>query len=223
MNSIEPSAGTFSKEEIYQQLQKIISDRILADSEILQKFLLFIAHETLEGRSNQLKEYTIALNVLHKPVNFDPRQNAIVRIHACRLRRALNNYYKLSGTGDPIHISMPRGGYLLVFSDNQLKWENENIERHDEKAMNESVAVDAVKNMIRADLHYCDDRIIITVRMVNLETNEEIWNQIIEYKVPNAHGWDIQEDISKKLITAIGEYCKFIEECVARSARMAVA
>jgi len=222
MISIEPSVCGFSKEEIYQQLQRIITDRIFADSEILQRFLLFIAQETLAGRSNQLKEYTIALNVLNKPVNFDPRQDAIVRIHGCRLRRALTNYYKKSGASDPIYISMPKGGYLIAFSDSRLKYGNENIDHHG-RIMNEKVVVDPGKNMIRADMHYCDDRIVITVRMVNLETNEEIWNQIIEYKIFNTHGWDIKEDISKKLTAVIGEYSKFIEEHVAQSARMAVA
>lgn len=221
MNFIEPSM-VFSKEEIYQQLQRIITDPILAGSEILQRFLLFIGQETIEGRSNQLKEYTIAVNVLNKPVNFDPRQDAIVRIHACRLRRALNNYYKQSGASDPIHISMPKGSYILTFSDSGLKYGNENI-NHYKRIMNDNVVVDPVNNMIRADMHYCDDRIVIAVRMVNLETNEEIWNQLIEYKVSNAQGWDIQEDISKKLTAIIGEYSKFIEEHVARSVRMAVA
>ena len=50
------------------------------------------------GRSNTIKEYTIAVNVLNKPVSFKPQHDAIVRIHAGRLRRALNYYYKEPGT-----------------------------------------------------------------------------------------------------------------------------
>ena len=223
MNSIAPSVGAFSKEEIHQQLQRIITDRIFADSEILQKFLFFIAQETQEGRSNQLKEYTIGLNVLQKPINFDPRLDAIVRIHACRLRRALHNYYQLPGAEDPIHIAMPKGGYILVFSDNRLKRGSENADHRDKEIMSEFEAIDVVKNLLRADMKYCDDRIMITVRMLNIETNDEIWSQVIEYKVSNSHGWGIQEDISRKLMAIVGEYCKFIEENVARSSRIAVA
>ena len=45
-----------------------------------------------------LKEYTIAVNVLDKPTNFKPQDNSIVRIHAGRLRRALNHFYNTNET-----------------------------------------------------------------------------------------------------------------------------
>jgi hypothetical protein len=223
MNSIEPSVGAFSKEEIHQQLQRIKSDRIFAFSDILQKFLLFIANETLEGRGNQLKEYTIGLNVLQKPFNFDPRHDAIVRIHACRLRRALHNYYKLSGTNDPIHISIPKGRYLPVFSDNRLKSEGETVTPCEEESMNISIAGDPGKNVVRVDMQYCEDRINITVCMTNIETHEEIWKQVIEYKISNSGGLDIQEDIARKLILVIGDYYNFIKHHVTLPPAMAVA
>jgi hypothetical protein len=72
--------------------------------------------QTLLGNSNRLKEYTIALNVLNKPANFKPSENGVVRIHAGRLRRALNHYYKEIGVHDPIEISMPTGSYAALFT-----------------------------------------------------------------------------------------------------------
>jgi len=105
----------FPGEAINEQLQKIFSDPIFTVSDILKRFLSFIVQETLEGRSNQLKEYTIGVGVLNKPVNFRPQQDAIVRIHAGRLRRALNHYYKETGKEDPIHITIPKGSYVPVF------------------------------------------------------------------------------------------------------------
>ena len=90
----EISADDMSKEIINHQLQKIISDPIFAVSNILRRFLSFIVEETLAGHSNQLKEYTIGVKVLNKPTDFQPQKDAIVRIHAGRLRRALSHYYK---------------------------------------------------------------------------------------------------------------------------------
>jgi len=89
--------------------------------------------ETLLGQAHTLKEYTIGVQVLNKPVNFKPQENGIVRIHAGRLRRALNHYYAGAGVLDPICISVPLGSYVPVFTRNDDKMhglvlhENENI------------------------------------------------------------------------------------------------
>src|SRR5262245_60601379 len=108
----------FSKEEIEKQVQKIIADPIFADSDILKRFLVFVVSETLDGNSNRLKEYTIAVNVLDKPRDFNPHESGIVRIHASRLRRALNNYYCKGGIFDTIRVSVPKGGYIPKFDEN---------------------------------------------------------------------------------------------------------
>lgn len=109
---------TYSAEAISEQLQKIQNDEIFRSSDILKRFLGFIIKETLGGNANQLKEYTIAVKILGKPVNFNPQENGIVRIHAGRLRRALDLYYSRSGLNDPIRITIPRGNYVPLFSDN---------------------------------------------------------------------------------------------------------
>ena len=108
----------FSKELIEQQLQKIFSDPFFANSDILRKFLTFIVDQTLSGHANWLKEYTIGVNVLNKSADFKPQDNGIVRIHAGRLRRALHHYYNSVGALDSIHISIPKGGYVPVFAEN---------------------------------------------------------------------------------------------------------
>ena len=119
MISNESLSPRYSKQEVQDQIQRILADPIFTVSEILKRFLLFIVEETMEGRSNQIKEYTIGLNVLHKSVNFNPRVDAIVRIHAGRLRRSLHQYYKGPGMNDPILISIPKGSYVPVFAENQ--------------------------------------------------------------------------------------------------------
>ena len=92
-----PAEEAFNNDLIYQQLNKIIAHPIFSGSEILCKFLFYIVHETLTGNANTIKEYTIAVKVLNKPKHFEPQKDAIVRIHASRLRRTLINYYKSAG------------------------------------------------------------------------------------------------------------------------------
>ena len=111
----------FSDNDIVDQLDKIFIHPDFSNSEILKRFLTYVVHETLNGHANCLKEYTIALHVLEKPVNFNPQKDCIVRIHAGRLRQALANYYSETGTHDPIIIGMPKGKYVPSFMD-QSQW-----------------------------------------------------------------------------------------------------
>jgi len=114
---ISETAGLFTEELVLNQLKKIFLCPAFSVSDILRRFLTYITEETLKGRSNTIKEYTIAVNVLNKPISFKPQHDAIVRIHAGRLRRALNYYYKEQGNSDPIEISVPKGSYIPVFGE----------------------------------------------------------------------------------------------------------
>src|SRR3954454_8444338 len=111
----------YPEDLIHTQVQKIFLCTVFSVSDILRRFLSYIIEETVAGRSNTIKEYTIAVNVLNKPVSFKPQHDAIVRIHAGRLRRALNYYYKESGQPDEIEISVPKGSYVPVFGYKNVK------------------------------------------------------------------------------------------------------
>jgi TolB-like protein len=110
-----PELNHIPPESAQAHLQKVLADPIFCVSDILKRFLAFIVQEMLEGRSNQLKEYTIGVNVLNKPHDFKPQTDAIVRIHATRLRRALNRYYAGAGNEDLLRISIPKGNYVPFF------------------------------------------------------------------------------------------------------------
>jgi len=112
-------ASKVSRTDVDLQLQKIVRDPIFADSAILKRFLVFVVTETLNEHSNKLKEYTIAVQVLNKPPSFKTQDSGIVRIHASRLRRALNYYYCERGKCDNIRISIPIGSYVPVFDENR--------------------------------------------------------------------------------------------------------
>lgn len=116
MQSLTATSSVPGVEVFEQQLERISNDPLFAEAGILKKFLKYIVIETLYGRSNCLKEYTIATNVLGKPLDFKPQENGIVRIHAGRLRRALDHYYETAGANDELIISIPKGKYVPDFS-----------------------------------------------------------------------------------------------------------
>lgn len=104
------------REILEEQLNRIFRYSRFKESDILKRFLLYIVEETLEGRSNCLKEYTIAVHALNKPPGFRPQDNGIVRIHAGRLRRALNQYYREMAKPGETRITIPKGKYVPLFN-----------------------------------------------------------------------------------------------------------
>ena len=71
----------------------------------LKNILRFVVEEALAGRSERLKGYTIAVEVLgHDPASFDPQSDPVVRMEAGKLRRRLDLCYRGGGGADPVRI-----------------------------------------------------------------------------------------------------------------------
>jgi hypothetical protein len=107
----------FPQATILHQRDKILGCPKFSKSVILSKFLCYIVNETILGRQNSIKEYTIGIEVLNKPKEFNPVLDGIVRVHACRLREYLSMYYKEKGIEDNLVINVPKGRYLPVFKE----------------------------------------------------------------------------------------------------------
>jgi len=100
---------------IRQQLDRVLQSPGFARNERMSRFLRFVVQRTVEGRSAELKETVIATEVFGRPPDYNPKQDAIVRTEAGRLRARLGEYYSTEGAGDPVVIELPRGGYVPAF------------------------------------------------------------------------------------------------------------
>jgi tetratricopeptide (TPR) repeat protein len=103
-------------DEIRAELTRITASDVFNNSPQLVSFLTFIVEAALNGKSDRLKGYVIAVEVLRRDVDFDPQIDPIVRVEATRLRRALARYYSGPGAGDDVLIEIPLGGYAPAFS-----------------------------------------------------------------------------------------------------------
>jgi adenylate cyclase len=97
---------------VKKQLERMLSHPAFSGAPRLSSLLTFIANETLDGRGDQLKEYTLGVAVFSRGTRFDPRLDSIVRVEASKLRARLAAYYKDAGANDPILIELPRGTYI---------------------------------------------------------------------------------------------------------------
>ena len=96
-------------------LERILSQPDFQASPRLSSFLRFVVTETLAGRSDRLKAFTVASMALGHDENFNPKTNSVVRVQAGRLRQALEHYYKGPGRLDSCEIHLPRGSYVPEF------------------------------------------------------------------------------------------------------------
>ncbi len=102
------------------QLERIVNSGSFHQSQRRKRFLEFLVDETLAGRGDRLKGYTIAVEVFDRPTSFDPTIDPIVRVEAGRLREKLRDYYLSEGESDPIHIDLPKGAYAPLFEFRQM-------------------------------------------------------------------------------------------------------
>jgi TolB-like protein/Flp pilus assembly protein TadD len=100
---------------IRAELERVLSSPAFVRSDRLSRFLRFLVERHLDGREDELKESVIAVEICGRSPDYDPKLDSIVRTEAGRLRARLLEYYAREGSGDPVAIDVPKGGYRPVF------------------------------------------------------------------------------------------------------------
>lgn len=113
-----PEAGAAQEEE-WQELQAVLLSGILDKAPNLKNFLEYVAEKHFSGNTEQVKEYSIAVQALHRLEQFDPQSDTIVRVTAHTLRKKLEQYYATEGVNHPVQIRLPAGKYVLQFEHKQ--------------------------------------------------------------------------------------------------------
>src|SRR5262249_46581690 len=102
-----------TREDVTEQVERIVSSPILSHSEPLCKLLRYLGEHASDRPKIQLKEYQIATEVFGRPIDFDPRLDSTVRVQTGRLRSKLAEYYGGPGIHDPFLVEIPKGSYAL--------------------------------------------------------------------------------------------------------------
>jgi adenylate cyclase len=112
-NSVaEPVPATAVRE----QLARVVNSPGFVSSARLCRFLTHIVDRTINGDSDSIKEFSIAIEVFDRASDYDPSIDAIVRVEARRLRAKLKAYYEEgAGASDPVLIGLRPGNYVPIF------------------------------------------------------------------------------------------------------------
>jgi serine/threonine-protein kinase len=136
------------------ELKKILESAGFRNSERMQRFLRLAVERTLDGATDQLKEFALGHDVFDRGKEYDPRTDSIVRVEARRLRKKLRVYYEGEGLLDKVVITFHPGTYVPGFSSGMLVVPAESVDRLDPKA----VAVLPFSNLSSdpEQIYFCD-------------------------------------------------------------------
>lgn len=112
------SAGdTIPVHEIETHLERILQHKSFHGSPQASRLLRHLVGHACQQQRRELGEYAIGLAVFErKPESYHPGVDPIVRVQVGRLRGKLAAYYAAEGAADALEISIPRGGYVPLFT-----------------------------------------------------------------------------------------------------------
>lgn len=99
-------------------VRRIVHSPTFGKSERLGALLTYVCDTALKGHEADINEQKIGEEVFGRSQDYDTAVDGIVRSQASRLRQRLDLYFQQEGSGEPIRIVIPRGGYVPVFEPN---------------------------------------------------------------------------------------------------------
>jgi hypothetical protein len=99
-----------------QLLTRILSSRYFEHAHAQSAVLRYLVERSCTSTVPP-KEYEIGVNALGRPATFDPRISPIVRVLVAGVRERLAAYFHAEGRWEPCHLTIPKGGYQVVFQD----------------------------------------------------------------------------------------------------------
>lgn len=104
-----------SLEAAREELHRLLQDIRFRASDRQREILVYLAQRRFAGQRENVKAYSIALDVLGRGADFDASIDPIVRIEISRLRTALATYYSVFGGELGVSIDIPKGSYIYGF------------------------------------------------------------------------------------------------------------
>ncbi|MCS7043908.1 MAG: hypothetical protein N2036_05740 [Bryobacteraceae bacterium] len=101
-------------EQILAHLEQVLASPVFRTSRRCQDLLRYVVENAALGRTDRLKERTIGVEVFSRPAEYEPSEDAIVRVNANEVRKRLAKYYLDAGR-EGVWIELPPGSYVPEF------------------------------------------------------------------------------------------------------------
>ena len=103
------------RDAIQEQLERILANPLFTHSKRYPLLLRWVVESALEGRSGQLKERTLGVEVFGREPDYDTNTDPVVRITAGEIRKRIAQYYHEPGRENEVRIDLPCGSYVPDF------------------------------------------------------------------------------------------------------------
>jgi hypothetical protein len=97
------------------ELKAVLASKYFLRAPKLAHLLFYLCERLFVGEADQIKEYSIGVEVFHRGPEFDQESDSIVRVEANRLRRQLAEFYANEGARHPLRLTIPVGQYVPAF------------------------------------------------------------------------------------------------------------
>ena len=104
------------RDAVLRELNAILASSHFCNSKRYPAFLSYVVEHALAGRTEQLKERTLGIEVFDRQPNFDTNSDTVVRYTAGEVRKRLLLYYSEHPQRSTIRISLPAGSYVPEFT-----------------------------------------------------------------------------------------------------------
>jgi len=110
--SPETDAG---RRAIQEQLERLLANARFRNSKRCPSLLRYLVENTLDGRTEHLRERSLGSDVFGRPRDYDTNTDPIVRATAGDIRKRIAQYYHEPGHENEIRIDLPPGSYVPEF------------------------------------------------------------------------------------------------------------
>ena len=93
----------------WQLARRIAASSSFARSTLLSNFLLYVCDRALSGKTDEISEHQIGVQVFGRRPGYNPSEDNIVRSYARHLRQRLDHYFETEGKQEELRLSIPRG------------------------------------------------------------------------------------------------------------------
>lgn len=97
------------------EMERVLASPHFCNSKRYPALLRYVVENTIEGRSELLKERTLGVQVFDRPPLYDTNADTVVRYTAGEVRKRLALYYHETEDRPKIQISLPAGSYIPEF------------------------------------------------------------------------------------------------------------
>jgi hypothetical protein len=150
-------------DERWGLIHRVLRNPAFIRSPRLSEFLLYVCERAIDGRTDEISEQQIGVQVFKRAPGYNPNDDSIVRSHARLLRQRLDLYFEEEGKEEQVRIHIPKGRYVPLFEHRDVERVLPDRALSDIPSANRVTSLDLVVHAMRSRAGGLCDRFLDTI------------------------------------------------------------